>query len=138
MTALANTSKDYVVQFFFRTGTPTKPSAYHIALFTVKPADDGTGGTEVSTSGTGYARVQYDPSDANWSARDANDKTHNLAQISFATPTGSGGTVVAWGAYSASTGGTLYLVGDLTTSRLWASGNPAMYFDISDLEATVG
>lgn len=35
----------------------TLPSVW-LAMFTVQPTDAGTGGTEVSTSGTAYARVQ--------------------------------------------------------------------------------
>ncbi len=33
-----------------------RTGVYTLALFTTTPADDGTGGVEVSTSSTGYAR----------------------------------------------------------------------------------
>jgi hypothetical protein len=54
---------DYLAQAVlnFMTGTSPMPAlaSRYLALFTAAPtADAGTGGTEVSTSSTGYARVQ--------------------------------------------------------------------------------
>lgn len=135
MTALVNQSKADCCQLLLRTGSPTKQTTHYVALFTTLPADDGTGGTEVS--GTGYARVGYNPSDSNWSAISAGE-SHNLVKIQFGSPTANWGTVVGWGIYSASSGGT-YLLGDtLTTSRTINSGDPAPYFNPGDLSITFG
>jgi hypothetical protein len=54
---------DYLAQAVlnFMTGNSPMPAiaSRYLALFTAAPtADAGTGGTEVSTSSTGYARVQ--------------------------------------------------------------------------------
>jgi hypothetical protein len=54
---------DYSAQAFLNWMTGTSPipalASRYLALFTAAPtADAGTGGTEVSTSSTGYARVQ--------------------------------------------------------------------------------
>jgi len=45
-------------------GNVTALATTYVALFTTNPADDGTGGTEVT--GTGYARVAVTSSSGNW------------------------------------------------------------------------
>lgn len=106
----------------------------YFALFTAAPSDSG-GGTEVS--GGSYARVQYDPSDSNWSAPSGgNGQTQNSNAITFPTATADWGTVVAVGVFDASTGGNLLVHGSLTTSKTVQNGDTAK-FDPNNFTLTV-
>jgi hypothetical protein len=108
-----------------------EPSAY-LALFTTAPtSDSGSGATEVSTSGTAYARVLTTGSWATSSGSGPSTIQTN-AQITFATATGAGwGTIVAWGLYDAITSGNL-LYWDWLGSYAWQpvtinSANPTIF-----------
>ena len=109
-----------------RTSPWTKPTDVYVALFTVIPADDGTGGTEVS--GTGYARIKHGPGDAQWTAPTTTGVFSNTGVVQFGNPTANWGTIVAVGLYSAVTAGTLYAKGSLGTNVTVNSGDPAPAF----------
>lgn len=112
----------------FRTASFTKPTALHVSLHTANPADDASG-TEVSTSGTGYVRVQRDPLDANWSAASATDGvTKNVAAITFPSPTGNWGVCTHFGIWSASSGGNMLCFGALGTQKTINNGDAAPSF----------
>jgi hypothetical protein len=82
------------------------PATVYVALFTTAPADDGTGGTEVSTGS--YARVAITTS-SGWSAISGTipRQISNSGVITFPTPTGDWGSITAAGIYDASTAGNL-------------------------------
>jgi hypothetical protein len=97
-----------------RTAMPSLPTPY-LALFTAAPTSDaGTGGTEVS--GGSYARIVASGSGI-WGAAGASSGTepsvtpaaitNSAGGITFATSTGSWGSVLAWGLYDAVTAGNL-------------------------------
>lgn len=88
----------------------------YIALFTTAPTDAG-GGTEVS--GGSYARVNG----AGKFGAPSGGSIANNAAITFPTPTGSWGTIVAYGIFTASTGGTLLRWENMTTAKAVASGD---------------
>ena len=90
-----------ILTHIFRTASFTKPSALYVALFTTAPAEDGTGGTEVS--GGSYARVQNGPSDAAWGL--SGSVVSNTPEIIFPAPTGNWGSIAAFGVYDASSAG---------------------------------
>lgn len=102
--AQTNYTKNKVGDHIYRAVASTAPASVHLAAFSVKPALDGTGGTEL-TGGTapGYTRVA-----ATFSAFSAGN-SENSAQIDL--PANSGGSswpeIVAWGIFDASTGGNL-------------------------------
>lgn len=75
--------------------TPDSPlTTQYIALYTTAPdIKDGSGGTEVSTSGTGYSRISVTPA-SGWDAA-SGGATQNAAQIDWSTATAAWGTVVA-------------------------------------------
>lgn len=111
-----NAVADYT-QFEYRDGTPTKPAAVYIALFTTDPGKDGSG-TEVT--GSGYARVQHGPGNTFWTAADVAGRTSNLGQIAFPTATGdwSGGANITWAAtYDAVSGGNIRHKMQITTPK---------------------
>jgi len=93
----------------------------YVALFTVMPADDGTGGTEVS--GTGYARIN---SAGKWAVPSAGSVA-NSATIDFGTSGGSWGTVVGWAIMTASSGGTMLRKGSITPNVSIPSGTPVSF-----------
>jgi hypothetical protein len=96
------------------------PTAY-IALYTAAPSDSG-GGTEVS--GNNYSRKSTAGSD--WAAA-ASGSIANANAITFATPSGSWGTVTHFGIFDAATSGNLLWWGALTTSKTIGSGDVASF-----------
>lgn len=116
------------MNYLIRGATFTPPSSLYVALFTTPPTIDGTGGIEVSQSSTGYARVPVQSIAGNWSGPDANLLYSNVNDIVFGVPTGNWGTVTAIGMYSASTGGDLFFVANLTTARTIGNGEGAPKF----------
>lgn len=110
----------------------TAPATFHIALFTTSPGDDGTGGTEVS--GNNYSRVSVTNNTTNWPNASGGAKANGTA-ITFATPSGTWGTVTSFGIYDASTGGNLLYFGNLTSNQTINTGN-AVEFPIGDLAIT--
>lgn len=92
-----------------------------MALYTVLPADDGTGGTEVT--GGGYARVN---SASKW-ATPSSGAVSNNAAIDFGTSSASWGTVVGWAILTASTGGTMIRKGPITPNVSIPSGTPVSF-----------
>ena len=105
----------------------TRPATVYVALFTdsnTQTQRDANTVTEVS--GSAYARVSVTNNSTNWPAASGGSKSNGTA-ITFPTPTGSWGTVTAFGIYDASTGGNLLHHGDLTASQAVASGNTVSY-----------
>lgn len=117
----------------FRTATWTKPTALYVALFATLPADDGTGGVEVT--GGSYGRILHGPSDATWSDPTAgNGEFSNLTVVTFAIPTANWGNVVGAGIYDQSSGGVLLLKNALDTARNIVAGDPAPNFPPGSLK----
>jgi len=108
-----------------------------LGLFTTKPSDSGSGGVEVG-SGKNYSRVNIATvmSATNRSIVNSNDINFNAA-IDPSDPeaaTGADwGTIVAWGLWSAQTGGTLYAWGDLDASVTVNTQN-TLHFLAGDFE----
>lgn len=88
--------------------TTLGPATWYVGLFTTMPNDAGSGGTEVS--GGSYARVAVTNNGTNFPS--ANPKITGTA-VTFPTATGSWGTVVGYGFFTASSGGTAKFVGKL-------------------------
>lgn len=111
------------------------PTIY-VALFTTQPATDGTGGSEVSTTSTGYARVATAASDWN-AATNANPAVvTNVNAITFPKATGSWGTITSFGLYDAATGGSYLGGGTITTQKSPTSGDTPQY-DAGQLSASL-
>jgi hypothetical protein len=125
--------KHALLNHTFRTTKYTAPSIIYAALFTDTPDADNANKTEVSTSGTGYARVSVSVADSSFDAPSAG-ATQNTAAITFGTPTGSWGTVNGMGFYDASSGGNLLWFGDLTTPKAVTTGDGAPSFVNGDLD----
>lgn len=127
-TYLAN----FVLDTVLGGSTFSQPATVYIALFTVTPTIAGTGGTEVS--GSSYARSSVTNNGTNWSTAAAGSK-NNATAITFATPSGSWGTVISFGIYDALTSGNLLYFGTLSTAKSITSGD-AVSFGVGTLVVT--
>jgi len=109
---------DYLEQkmgdHIFRSATYTKPTQFHIALFTTMPDDTGANGVEVA--GNNYSRIRNDPGDANWSrSTDGTNKYWNAQALEFPLQTGSWGEVIGHGLFDEN--GNLLIADLLDTPR---------------------
>jgi hypothetical protein len=125
--SFSNTFETHVLNYVFTTTSVTRPTAWYLALFTSNPAEDASG-TEVSTSGTAYARQS-----ATFTVS-GNEATTSAA-IEFPTATASYGTVTHVGVFDASTGGNLIAYSALSTSKAVGTGDvfrvPSGDFDLT-------
>lgn len=112
---------------FFLEGAPyVPPTSLWLALFTTVPGLAGTGGVEVSTSGTAYGRQQILQAESSWNGPSGtNQEWSNAADITYNVPTGNWGTVTGAGLYDAETGGNLLYTATLATSKTVNSGDGA-------------
>lgn len=98
----------------------SRPTMY-VALFTTQPAEDGTGGVEVS--GNGYTRVATAATD--WNAATAVDPSvvDNATAITFPEATGAWGNVVAFGLYDAASVGNFLGANTLAVAKSPTTGD---------------
>lgn len=128
MAGLTDAAETLVLQWLFNQGTPTRPSAVYVGLFTTTPtADDGTGGTEVS--GGSYAREAI-------TASVSGNTMNPSADVTFTTATASWGTVNGFGLFDAVSGGNLLAYDDVTTPKLVDNGDTAK-FTAANLSVTM-
>lgn len=113
--SLSNTFETNVLTWMFTASAVTRPTAWYLALFTSNPAEDGSG-TEVSGTGTAYARQSV-------SFTVSGNTASNSAAVEFPTATASYGTVTHVGVYDASSGGNLIAYAALTTSKAIDTGD---------------
>jgi hypothetical protein len=106
----------------------TAPGTLYLGLHTSNPAEDDSG-TEVSTSGTAYARQTV-------AFTTSGDTTSNTAAVEYPTATASYGTVSHVGVYDAPTAGNLLAYGALTISKAIATGD-VLRIPAGDLDITL-
>lgn len=123
--SLSNTFETTTLQWLFTNTSVTRPTSWHLALYTVAPGEGG-GGTECS--GTAYARQSF-------TMTVSGDTATNAANIEYAVAGSSWGTLVAVGVFDAGTSGNLIAYGNLTTSKAIDTGDvfriPAGDLDIT-------
>ena len=109
----------------FTTSSVTRPTAWHIALYTAAPSDTG-GGTEVT--GGAYARQSV-------AFTVSGNTASNSASVEYPTATAGYGTVTHVGVFDAASGGNLIAYAALTTSKAIDTGDvfrlPAGDLDIT-------
>jgi hypothetical protein len=127
VSALSDYLEQKLLDLVFNQQALTPPATY-VALFTTAPADDGTGGVEVS--GGAYARQQVfesgNASTPRWNAAVADGAgflVDNEHDINYPQATADWGTVVAFGIYDAVTGGNLLFHGALTANQTVNNGS---------------
>lgn len=112
----------------------TRPATVYMALYTTAPdAEAGTGGVELS--GSNYSRVAVTNNSTNFPSASGGAKS-NGAVITFPTPSGSWGTVVAFAVLDASTAGNMIASNTLVSSKAINSGD-TVSFAIGDLSFTL-
>ena len=126
--SLSNTFETRVLTWLFTGDAVTRPSAFYIALFTSNPDEDASG-TEVSTSGTAYARQS-----ATFTV--SGNEATNSAAIEFPTATASYGTVTHIGVFEAASAGNLIAYAALTTSKAIDTGD-VLRLPANDLDITM-
>ena len=124
--AFTSYTDNKLIDHLLGSATFTKPSTLYVALFVGNPA---SGGTEVSTSGSAYARVTSTFTIA------ANAAT-NTAAIEWATATSSWGTIDWVAIYDAASSGNQLVTAQLSSSKTIASGD-VLRIPISSLSVTL-
>lgn len=113
---MSNYLENALINATLRNTSYTSPTTVYVGLFTSDPTDAGSG-TEVSTSGTSYART------AVTFGAPSNGVTTSNADCTFPQATASWGTVTHIGIYDASTSGNLLYHTPLTTSKTIDTGD---------------
>lgn len=126
--SLSNIYETNVLTWLLTGDAVTRPTSFYVALFTSNPDEDASG-TEVSTTGTAYARQSVTFSVSGNTAT-------NTAAIEFATATASYGTVTHVGVYDASTAGNLIAYAALSTSKAIDTGD-VLRLPANDLDVTL-
>jgi len=93
----------------------TAPATHYLALYTAAPGETG-GGTEVTTSGTAYARQTV-------AFTTTGNTTSNNAPVEYPTATATFGNVTHVGVFDASTGGNLMAYATLSSSKTIDTGD---------------
>ena len=113
--SFSNTFETHVLNYVFTATSVTRPTAWYLALFTSNPAEDASG-TEVSTSGTAYARQSA-------AFTVSGNTASNNSAIEYPTATASYGTVTHVGVFTASSGGDLIAYAALSSSKAIDTGD---------------
>lgn len=111
--SFTNDAETRTLQWLFTTGSPTRPTAWYIGLFTAAPGETG-GGTEVS--GGSYVRMEVTLSVTG-------DTASNTAAVEWPTASASWGTVTHIAIFDALTVGNMLSYATLTASKTIASGD---------------
>jgi len=113
--SFSNYLETEILDHVFSGNAYTAPSTLYLSLHTANPDEDGSG-TEVSTSGTAYARATI-------TFTTSGNTASNSAAVEFSTATANFGTVTHVGVYDASTGGNLLCYAALTSSKTIETGD---------------
>lgn len=134
MAAMSDYLENKLIDQIFRGQAYTFPTTLYVGLLTAAPTDVG-GGTEVT--GNNYSRLSVAASLANFAGTQAaasttastgtGGTTSNNGVLTFATPSGSWGTVTSFGIYDAASAGNLLFYGTLTISKTINSGDTVTF-----------
>jgi len=124
--SFSNTFETTVLTWVFTTSSATRPTEWHIALYTASPSDPG-GGTEVT--GGGYARQSV-------TFTVSGNTASNTAAIEWPVATAGYGTVTDVGVFDAASGGNLIAYAALTTSKAIDTGD-VFRLPAGDLDVTL-
>lgn len=96
-----------LIDHLLGSGTYTKPASKYVALYVGDPAGSGT---EISTSGTGYARQSA-------AFTITTNSATNTSQLTWSTATANWGTITHVAIYDAVTAGNQLVTSALSSSR---------------------
>lgn len=124
--SLSNFLENEIVDHIFRARSYTAPATIYVALHTGDPGESGAS-SEVSTSGTNYARASLAASAANWKgtgnevsgdSAGTGGQTKNAVAITFNVPSATWGTVTYFSLWDAVSAGNCLGSGALTTAKV--------------------
>lgn len=124
--SFTNDLETRVLQWALTAGSPTRPTAWYIGLFTAAPGEAG-GGTEVS--GGSYVRE-----DVTFTV--SGNLATNSAAVEWPTATGTWGTITHVAVFDALTSGNMLIYATLTASKTIASGD-VLRIPAGDLDITL-
>lgn len=124
--SFSDTYETIVLQWAFTNGAVTRPTSWHVGLFTAAPGEAG-GGTEVT--GGSYARQAVTLSVTG-------DTASNTGLVEFPIATADWGTITHMAIFDASTGGNQIAYAALTVSRVINTGD-ILQFPIGDIDVTL-
>lgn len=145
MASMSDYLENKLIDHIFRATSYTMPATLYVALYTASPTDTG-GGTEVSTSGTNYARVALNPSVSNWlstngtasgASSGTGGTTSNNATITFGAPSASWGSITHVAITDASSAGNVLFWSALTVAKTVNNGDAAPSFAVSALSIQI-
>ena len=113
--SFSNFLETEILDHVFAGAAYTAPGTHYLALYTAAPGETG-GGTEVTTSGTAYARQSV-------AFTTTGNTTSNSAAVEYPTATANFGTVTHVGVFDASTGGNLMAYATLSSSKNIETGD---------------
>ena len=113
--SFSNYLETEILDHVFAGAAYTAPTTLYLALFTAAPGETG-GGTEVSTTGTAYARQTV-------AFTTTGNTTSNNAAVEYPTATASFGTVTHVGVFDALTAGNLMAYATLSSSKAIDTGD---------------
>ena len=113
--SFSNFLETEILDHVFAGAAYTAPTTLYLALFTAAPGETG-GGTEVSTTGTAYARQTV-------AFTTTGNTTSNNAAVEYSTATASFGTVTHVGVFDALTAGNLMAYATLSSSKAIDTGD---------------
>jgi hypothetical protein len=128
--SLSNAFETHTLKYLLTSDSVTRPTAWYVALCTTDPTDSALG-SEVSTSGTAYARQTA-------AFTVSGNNASNTSAIEFPEATADYGTVIAVMIMPAATGGTasdMIVHAQLTSDKAISTGDifriPAGDLDIN-------
>jgi hypothetical protein len=124
--SFTNLLETRVLQWALTNGSPTRPTAWWVGLFTAAPGETG-GGTEVSGSAYTREAVTFTVS---------GNLATNDAAIEWPTATGTWGTITHVAVFDAETSGNMLVYASLTSSKTIASGD-VLRIPAGDLDVTL-
>ena len=139
MSIMTNYLEEKLIDHLFKAVaySHSSPASWFIALLTAAHGEDSAGGTEVSTSGTTYARVAVTRGSGFTRASSSDIRTvENAATITFGVPSANWGQVTHVGLYDAVTSGNLIIEAQLQFPKTINNGDPAPKFNAGELKFT--
>lgn len=106
-------------------GDFTRPATVYIALSTTDPTPDGAG-TFTEPSGNNYSRLAVTNNSTNFPAASSGAKSNGV-DFTFATPSGTWGTITHFAVFDASSAGNMLFWAELTTPKTINSGDEVLF-----------
>lgn len=124
--SFTNDLETRVLQWALTAGSPTRPTAWYVGLFTAAPGEAG-GGTELS--GGAYAREAV-------SMTVSGNTASNGDAIEWAPATTDWGTITHVAIFDASTSGNMLVYAELTTAKAISTGD-ILRIPLGELDITL-